>query len=413
MKIFNMLRVYFKAVFTQTPNSAFPDRNKTFIFPGVNEFECEDSWADLTNKGKIILPKNIVVSNGTGGKVRLGTPPGGPVSNKNLGGFSTTEPLFMVGDQITVTAGYRYFDIQQHELLETSQWFQGYVTSVQSKKRFELELQDNMYKLKQLAAPNKVFPGSAYNLESILKELLQGTGFTVNTLTQTSIGDFRTQNETIAEVLARLRKDYHFESYFRGTELRCGSFPYVEQDAINDGKIVFTFQDNIIEDDLLYRRKDDQNLSAVAYSIGKTELTAKTKDGQTKTRSNRLEVLVTNRNGIFIHTIISKGEKTANSIGERRTLYFWNVIDPLVLGNMAEEELRKYYYTGLKGHFTTFGTPFVRQGDNVDLIDTQLPERCGRYKVKSVHYSGGIGGLRQKIEIDYLITRLDVNGNTI
>jgi len=49
-------------------------------------------------------------------------------------------------------------------------------------------------------------------------------------------------------------------------------------------------------------------------------------------------------------------------------------------------------------------------GNNIDLIDDILPERNGRYKVRSVHYSGGVNGLRQTIELDYLITRLDAKG---
>jgi hypothetical protein len=402
-----MLRVLTKIVFTQIPTADFPSRNKVLNLNFCHSYEASDSWADLTNKAKIVLPKNIYVKDASGKVVSLqGT-------NKNIGGFSDQVPLFLKGDQVSINAGYRYFDFQRNEVDQTAQWFQGYITNVQSKMTFELELQDNMYRLKQIAAPNKVFPASKYSLEDILKELLQGTKFTVNTLTNTSFGDFRTQNETVAEVLARLRKDYHFESYFRGNELRCGSIVYVEQDAITDGQIVFKFQDNIIEDDLDYKRKDDVNLSAVAYSINSSELNATTKDGQTKTRKNRLEVLVTNRNGQFIHTVVSKGDKPVDPVGERRTLYFWNFTDPVELGRLAEQELKKYYYTGLRGHFITFGTPFVRMGDNIDLIDTKLVERCGRYKVKSVHYSGGVDGLRQKIETDYLISRLDVNGNTI
>ena len=61
----------------------------------------------------------------------------------------------------------------------------------------------------------------------------------------------------------------------------------------------------------------------------------------------------------------------------------------------------------------TFGIPYVRHGDNVDILDAIIPERNGRYKVKSVQYSGGVIGLRQEIELDYLITRLDAKGNAI
>jgi hypothetical protein len=71
--------------------------------------------------------------------------------------------------------------------------------------------------------------------------------------------------------------------------------------------------------------------------------------------------------------------------------------------DLAAAELKKYYYTGLRGKITVFGLPYVRQGDNVKLIDDKLPERNGVYKIKAVEYKGGTGGLRQVIELDYKI----------
>ncbi len=125
-----------------------------------------------------------------------------------------------------------------------------------------------------------------------------------------------------------------------------------------------------------------------------------------KTKLKRIEVLV---------TLTSKGVKTfqkknstdnwpPNVDGERRDLVYLGAttIDQLVA--LATNELKKYYYNGLHGKFTTFGIPYVRQGDNVQLVDKVLPERNGTYKCKSVEYSGGVGGLRQIIELDYKIS---------
>ena len=69
--------------------------------------------------------------------------------------------------------------------------------------------------------------------------------------------------------------------------------------------------------------------------------------------------------------------------------------------NLAKSDLEKYYYTGFKGSFLTFGTPFIKFGDNVVLENNILPEQNGTYKVKAVNYSGGENGLRQNIELDY------------
>ena len=396
-----MYRVLSNITFIQQPSATFPTRTKTLIYNFAHQYEAADSWADLTNKAKITLPKNVYVRDATGKAVPLSG------TNVNIGGFDSAVPLFLKGDQVTIMHGYRYFDSRGNEVSPMVTIFQGFISNVTSKKPIELECEDNMFKLKQITAPNKVYPAKSFTLEGILKDLLQGSGFTVNVLTDTSFGDFRTNNETVAEVLARLRKDYHFNSYFRGTELRCGSLVYVEQDAITDGTKTFTFQKNIISDELEYKRRDDINLSAIAYSVNKNELTTTTKDGATKTKKERLEVLVSIRNGNYVSSIKPPGQKAdfaPNTAGERRTLYFWNVTDPQALITLATNELKKYFYTGMRGKFTTFGLPYVRQGDNVTLVDQILPERNGTYKVKSVKYTGGVGGLRQIIELDYLIS---------
>jgi hypothetical protein len=390
-----MLRCVTNITFTQVPTEAFPKRNKVLHFDFVSTFQSCDSWKELTNKAKIIVPKNVYVRDENNRLVGLG--------NLNGGGFSPKDPLFLRGDRVTIEAGYKYRNLKGNEVQETNTLFKGFITNVGAKKPIELECEDNMWKLKQIAAPNKVWPAKQYSLEGILKELIKGTGFTVNTLTNTSFGDFRTQNETVAEVLARLRKDFHFESYFRGDELRCGSIVYIENEAITQ---TFAFQQNIISDDLEYKRKDDLQLSATAYSVNKFEIEQKTKDGKKKTKTERLAVWVAYRNGKLISEVKAPGDKKDFPVterGEARTFYFWNVKSSQQLIQLASDELKKYYYTGLKGKFTTFGIPFVRQGDNARIIDREIPERNGTYKIKSVEYTGGTGGLRQVIELDYKI----------
>lgn len=396
--------------FTQQPTVDFPNRKAVLNYDFVTEYEADDCWVNLTNKAKIIIPKSVYVRDGAGKLVPLTGP------NVNIGGFSTNVPLFLKGDKVTIEGGYRYFDKLGNEKTTTSILFTGYISQVTSKKPIVLECEDNMWKLKQIVAPNKAYPATA-TLEDILNDLLKDTEFTVNALTKTTFGSFRTQNETVCEVLARLRKDYHFESYFRGNELRSGAIVYLESDAISSGRKIFKFQENIISDELEYRRKDDVMLSAIAYSINRNELASTTTDGKRKTRRQRLEVLVTQQGDKFVSKVKLPGERAEfapNTAGERRTLYFWNISSPTELIELATSELKKYYYTGFKGKFTTFGIPYVRMGDNVDIIDSVLPERNGRYKVKSVKYQGGFSvGMRQTIELDYLITRLDLKGNPI
>lgn len=392
------LRALTDITIKQIPSDAYPTRKTILNFDFCNEFECEDSWQDLTNKGVITLPKNLYVRNERGKFVSLGTEFGKPVSNINIGGFSTGIPLLLRGDEVTIAYGYKYFNAARQEVVDKSQIFSGFISNVTSKKPLVFEIEDNMWKLKQIQAPIKTFT-SEDKLEDILRFLLKGTSFTVNALTQTTFGNFRTGNETVAECLARLRRLYNFESYFRGNELRSGAQVYIESEA---KEYIFKFQENIITDELEYRRKDDVILSAVARNTIE-QANGTTKDGFTKTKKVRLEVLVTLQpDGSVVQFAKTKNvDYPPNTGGERRTFIFPGAKSISDLVALAKQQLLKYYYTGFRGSFTTFGIPYIRQGDNVRLIDPVLPERNGLYKVKRVKYSGGVNGQRQIIYLDF------------
>ncbi|HWB93505.1 MAG TPA: hypothetical protein VG605_16710 [Puia sp.] len=411
-----MFRVISKITFVQQPTADFPGRTKTHIYNFVHSWGASNSWKDLTDKAKVILPKNVKVKDAVGRPVSLGALIGAP-DNVNIGGFSSPVPLFLRGDKVTIEAGYGYFDARGNEVFPTNVIFDGYISCVTSKKPIELECEDNMWKLKQVNAPNKAFPSPKYTAETMLAEMIRGSGlpFTVFTQSQTFIGTFiSTDKETIAQVLARLRKDYCFECYFRGTQLRVGSLVYIEQDAVDDGKKVFRFQKNIISDQLEYKRVDDINLSATAHSIITVAGTGHTKDGHPKSKRKCLDVLVMYKNGSPVSIVKQPHtEFPPNTEGERLSFNFLGASSTQQLIDLATAKLKVYQYTGYRGKFTTFGLPYVRHGDNVDILDPVLLERCGRYKVKAVKYTGGVGGLRQEIELDYLITRLDPAGNAI
>lgn len=410
-----MYTVLSKITFVQQPSTSFPDRRATIIYNFAHDYKCSNSWRDLTDDGEITLPKNVKYQDKFGNRYNTeGT-------NVNIGGFSSIPPLFLRGDKVTIQWGYAYYDKAGNEISPLQTIFTGFITEVSSKKPFVLKIQDNMYVLKQhqaIGGNNNFFAGSKYTVESMLAEMISNAGlsFSVNKTTSTSIGDFRVQSLTIAEVLSELQKLYHFEAYFRGDELRCGSFIYLESDAGPAPYYKFKFQQNIISDDLEYKRKDDTVLSAIAKNTIEEETGQTTKDGHAKTRRIKLEVLVTFRNGSDTPTffVASKTQPIpANEGGERRTFFFLGAKTTDELEQLAAAQLKKYYYTGFRGKFITFGIPFMQFGNNIDLIDALLPERNGRYKIRSVQYRGGVEGLRQEIELDFLITRLDATGKPI
>ena len=167
----------------------------------------------------------------------------------------------------------------------------------------------------------------------------------------------------------------------------------------------FGFQENIISDDLEYRRLDDIRIGVKAFSVNEVELETTRKDGKKKKKKKRISVFVTK--DLKGNPIIANEETFE---GEKRTLYLWNIKSENELFKQAAANLNRYYYEGFYGSFTTFGLPFVKHGDNAVIRDNILPERNGTYKIKSVKYTFGQSGFRQEIELDI---RVDANQSVL
>ncbi len=408
-----MLRLLSKITITQQPSDKFATRNAVYILEFLNEVESASSWQNLTDTGKIILPRKAYIKDEKGnrvnwfgqvfyaGEVTVTASGEAPIASQSP--FLTGQkvvPIIFKGDKIRIELGYNYPTQEKAENIEMNIVFDGYITKINPKMPVELELEDRMWQLKQVKTPNKVFSSTTYTVQKMIREMLDGdprtkditliTGTSLGEKIETNIGDeFRTQDETIAGVLERLKKDAHLNSYFRNvpqadgsfkSELRCSGIVYYPSDRKTH---TFVFQKNIISDDLTYSKLDDLKLGAKCYSINKEEVATggTNKNGTKKIKHKRLEVFV--------------GEKE----GEIRTLFFWDVHDLVKLKELGERELRKFYYEGFTGKFTTFGIPFVKHGDSVILQDNVLPERNGEYLVKSVDRTFGQGGYRQTIEL--------------
>ena len=383
-----------------SPTSEVTKRDKIFFFDFCNSFEILNGWENMTTGGKIIFPKNMsVVDMATKNVISFFG------KNKNIAGFNGV-PILMRGDKIKIEAFYIYWDDNLNEKqTEKITVFEGYITKINAKIPVEIDVEDSMYLLKQLPMTNGAF-GSSVSLEDILTNALVGTGLTVNQLTTTKLVYDNSlliiDNLTVAQFLEKLRKDAFLHCYFKGTELRVGSIVYIEAEAKTR---TFQFQNNIISSDLTFVRKDDVVLSAVASNHIEEKTGKTTKDGHDKTKNTRIEVLVWfDRAGKFQSKIVKSGDKPdANTDGERKTFHFLQAKTTGELIELAKASLEKYYYTGFKGSFITFGTPSVEFGDNAIIINDLLPEQNGTYKIKAVDVSSGVNGFRQKIELDYKI----------
>lgn len=397
-----ILRLISQTTITQLTAWSGGSRSETFTMNFVNEIEIESSWENQTDTAKITLPKKVYFVNSQGKRVTW--------SDKNIiNGNGTEAPIIMRGDKIEISFGYIYTK-NGMDVIDMSKEFSGFITKVIPRIPIQIECEDDMYLLKQIQAPNKTWLASKYDLEGMLAEMLTGTQFAavtgvkVSNKISTKIGTFITHNETVAQVLERLKKEAHFNAYIRrnsdGTkELRCGSIVYYPKDQkeiVNGVEVerdfVFDFQKNIIDDDLEFRRKDDINIRIRAISKLENQLTTTNSSGGNKKTIKQIEVTVpTSRTPLE---------------SELRTMHFYNLTKE-ELTKRANTQLNRLFYEGFKGGFTTFGIPSVRHGDRITLVDKKVLDRAGTSLCKGVTKTFGQGGIRQKIKLDMRIDGLN------
>ena len=434
-----MLRLISNIIITQQPTAEYPSRSGVLTLNFINDCEIKSSWKNLTTTAKLIFPKKVWVQTDKG-LVNW------TMQDLYANTHSDQAPILLRGDRISINLGYYYNPNGTGNAPTMNEEFNGFITRINPKMPIEIECEDNMWLLKQAQCPNKVFPKGQYNVQSIIQYLLKnqvlplpsdpqykyittvikpalaqinvinGVGASENI--ETNVGDFRTQNETIAQVLFRLRKDYKLDCFFRPTltngkptafnNLYVSGIVYYPSDYIlPNGKYfgsVYNFQQNVIDtNDLIYLRKEDVRLGIKAYSVGKYEIEGTNSAGRFRTKQKRLETTV------------------GDSDGDIRTQFFWAAtnespdLDLKTLTDLATQRLLKLKYDGWRGSFTSFGLPYCQHGSAVQLVDTIIPERTGTYLVKSVTVKFGMNGFRRIVEphlrIDLPIYTTDQNGN--
>ena len=401
-------------------NGTTYERNELIYIPFLAEFEAESTWASLTQTLTVTLAKNASYATASGKVLYLGNT---TALNSDLGGFNKT-PVFMRGDIVKLYAGY-IMEVNGNFVTDYSlnNVFTGFISSVSPKLPFTLQCEDAMWLCKQIPTPSKTW--NKKTIQEIIRDIITdgnkldlvkryasyGITLSVSDFNTTDIEfnvtAIQTLRGSLAMFLDRLKNQYKVDSYFRGYELRCSLTHYIPADNVEHE---FTFQRNIIEDNLTWQRRDDMQLSVIVKSHYTEEASGNTDDGSPKTKHGSTEVLVythiSKTTDGFSYVKKQKGEPLPdNDIGERYTLNLFSPItDVTKLSNAGKEYLKKYYYDGFKGTFTTFGIPLVKHGDTVHIVDNILTERSGYYKVKAVVYKGGYdAGLRQVITIDYRI----------
>ena len=370
--------------------------------------------------------------------------------------------VYNVGKQVVAgNADYAEFELYGHK--PSSQIFTGYITSIKSGYEIKIQVADFMYFFQQLTIPNAKFTANKFTINKMIATILDtaATSYSKNKannnnnklkpiwgdtqfvianydagskyLEQNSkldddgtVGDILCENATVGMVFKELKNRYQMVPFFypNSNWLNILPFKYNDEEfGQTDGAggppdtlgwqfHTFAFQKNIISSNLDYRKKEDVLVGAYIKSQYKIEGTKETLDGKTKTRITSLQYFVGDEGGnIFTYfydrkdivpktdaDATKKDPKTGKSLEDR-------------MKARGKQLLAQNVYTGYYGSFTTFGHPYVRHGDKIQILDNLFPERNGFYRVKKVRSFGGeTTGLRQEIFLD-IKTSLTIKDN--
>lgn len=314
-------------------------------FDFVTTANFNSSWKLFTDTGNLTLPNKF------------------KKDDKVL--FVGEDNLFKKGDKVKVEAGY-------FPTKETI--FEGYVKGVKPALPVEILVEDAAWLLKQ---NNITLSFEKVNLEELLTESLnkakeKATGYILEGLNQinlkvveANLGAFRITNVNITNVLEELKKTYKLTSFFRGYDLYVGLAYY------GDGKrAAFEFESKgvnaIITENLEYLKEEDTVIKVKAVSILEN--------------NQKIEVEV------------------GDPSGEQRTITKYNLTED-ELKEAATREIDRLRYEGFRGSFSTFLSPVMYHGDEVELIDPKTPERNGVYLIEAVDYEIGVNGYFQTIKL--------------
>lgn len=306
-----------------------------YIFKQINDVEIDSSFETLTDTCSIVIPRKL------------------SFQGKSI--FLDKNPTFKKGDTVSVKIGYGYDNKKEV--------FNGFITRVESGIPTKIICEDYAYKLKETKPFNLSY--QKLDIETLLKDILP-SGINYKISGKMELGKATFTKVTASQILKYLQEKFSINSWFRGNTLYVGLNYFLELQKEHS----FRFQNNIISDSLEFVKADDIKISVKATSI--------------LPDNTKIEV--------------TKGD----SEGTERTIHFYNV-SKSTLEERALKALNDFKFDGWQGTFTTFG-PLnggepVKHGDIISLTDDYYPEKSGRYIVKSVRTTFGMGGYRQEVAL--------------
>ena len=321
-----------------------------FTFDYVTNLVIESSWNTFTDTAIITLPNKFIRNN----KVIV----------------AGTNNLFNRGDVVEINIGY---------FPKLERRFTGFLNNIHPETPLVLECEDPMWLLKQINLKSKQF------INTTIKTVIDFATADLDNLTiefddkDAKIGSFEIDNKgfvnavTVFEVL---KKNFGYNIYFQDGVLQVRILNSIL--SLDKTAHVMDTEFNIIEDNLTFQRDDDVGM-VVRFD--------------SKQKDNSVITLFGFKDKG--ETVISRTPKQGGIVNS------WKVpeLSEDLIRQLITRNIDKYIWEGFQGSFTTFLEPTIEHSDRIDFIDNRLPEKNGRYLIKTVVTTFGVDGGRQIIEL--------------
>lgn len=299
-------------------------------FTKVNAIEIESSWKKLTDTCKITLPRKLTIK-------------GGDINT-----------VIKRGSKVKVYTGYNG---------DLSLEFVGYVARIDAKVPYTVECEDEMWLLKQNSI-SKAYKN--VRLKNLISDLYKGK---INVV-DFAFGSYRIDRASSATVLDDLQKNYNIYSYF--------TFNSKGEPTLNVGlggysfnviaeKHTYNMLLNVVDNDLVYRRSEENKIKIVATS--------------------------TNKGGAVIRVQVGDADGEEVKLDDKKNLKESD------LQKLANTALQQRKFDGYKGSITGFGIPKARHNHIAVIQSPEYPERNGDYVIDGVKITFGINGYRRELEL--------------
>ena len=223
---------------------------QTWVFNALSSCVIVEDTENLTDTCVITLPKKITWE---------GNSAGTPIKR---------------GDAITVKLGYTPPGMAP-DACDLKIRFSGYVRTVDTRAPVKLECEDGMFLLKLETTQQRGFKNIM--LSELIRILLAGTKFKFKLIgDDVNLGPYRITRPTVADELNELKRERNLMAYFCLDD-NDESVLFVGYHYPMEGKHreSFVHSNNIIAEELTYRRSEDIKIKVKATSVNRKNVRSK------------------------------------------------------------------------------------------------------------------------------------------